>query len=105
MGGHGGEEMHHDAEPEGIMVVAQDGEESHEEEVDETKDPRYHANTTPEEHVYPEQTLTKGGDGEVAGREKQMRPTKPTWKNGDNAMSESMGLKFMKEYEGIKVKK
>jgi hypothetical protein len=106
MGGHGGEEMHHDTEPEGIMVVAQDaGEESHDEEVDETKDPRYHANTTPEEHVYPEQTLTKGGDGEVAGREKQMRPTKPTWKNGDNAMSESMGLKFMKEYEGIKVKK
>ena len=101
----GGEGMHHQ-EPEGVMVVAQDaGEESHEEEVDETKDPRYHANTTPEEHVYPEQVLTRGGNGEVAGRNKQMH--KDGYQFGDNpmAMKESMGLKFMKEYEGIKVKK
>ena len=104
MGDRGGEEMHQHEEPEGIMVVAHDGEESHEEEVDETKDPRYHANTTPEEHVYPEQVLTRGGNGEVAGRNKQMH--KDGYQFGDNpmAMKESMGLKFMKEYEGIKVK-
>jgi hypothetical protein len=104
MGGHGGEEMHQHEKPEGIMVVAQDGEESHDEEVDETKDTRYQANTTPEEHVYPEQVLTKGGDGEVAGKEKRMHGDRPTWKNGDNPLAET-SLKFMKEYEGIKVKK
>jgi hypothetical protein len=106
MGGHGGEEMHQHEEPEGIMVVAQDDDqEFHDEEVDETKDPRYHANTEPEEHVYPEQVLTRGGDGDVAGRNKQMH--KDGYQFGDNpmAMKESMGLKFMKEYEGIKVKK
>jgi len=74
-------------------------------EVEEAKDPRYHANTTPEEHVYPEQVLTRGGNGDVAGRNKQMH--KDGYQFGDNpmAMKESMGLKFMKEYEGIKVKK
>ena len=106
MAAHGGEEMSHSEEPEGVMVVAQDdGEEMHDEEVEEAKDPRYHANTTPEEHVYPEQTMTKGGDGDVAGREKRMH--KHGYQFGDNpmAMKESMSLKLMKEYEGIKIKK
>ena len=78
-------------------------EEDDEEEVDE--DARYQASTTPEEEVMPTQALTKGGDGEVAGKEKQMNPTKPTWKNGDNAMSESISMKLMKEYESILVRK
>lgn len=76
-----------------------------EQEVDEEKDPRYEANTTPEEHAMPTQALTKGGDGDVAGQEKKMNPTKPTWKNGDNAMSEGMSGKLMREYESIKVQK
>ena len=53
----------------------------------------------------PTQALTKGGDGEVAGKEEKMNPTKPTWKNGDNAMSESISMKLMKEYESILVRK
>jgi hypothetical protein len=71
----------------------------------EAKDERYHANTTPEEHVMPTQVLTKGGDGDVAGQEKKM--TKHGYQFGDNpkAMKESMSLKLIKEYEGIKVKK
>lgn len=74
-----------------------------EEEIEE--DSRYEASTTPEEEVMPTQTLTKGGDGDVAGQEKKMNPNKPTWKNGDNAMSESISLKLMKEYESIKITK
>jgi hypothetical protein len=71
----------------------------------EAKDEHYHANTTPEEHVMPTQVLTKGGDGDVAGKEKKM--TKHGYQFGDNpqAMKESMSLKLIKEYEGIKVKK
>ena len=104
MGGEGGEEAHahvHD-EPEAVMVV---GGEDQDQEVDEAKDERYHANTTPEEHVMPTQTLTKGGDGDVAGEEKKM--SKHGYQFGDNpkAMKESMSLKLIKEYEGIKVKK
>ena len=72
----------------------------------EEKDPRYHANTTPEEEVLPLETQIKGGDGDVAGREKKMN------KNGsarfrDNPLAvknESVSLNFMKEYEAIKVK-
>lgn len=86
-------------EPEGVMVIATPDEEELEE------DSRYEANTTPEEHAYPVQKLTKGGDGDVAGREKRMHPDKPTWKNGDNALAETVSLKMMREYEGIKIKK
>jgi hypothetical protein len=90
----------HEGQPE-IEVIGDEQEEA----VEEEKDPRYEANTTPEEHVMPPQTLTKGGDGDVAGREKKMNPTKPTWKNGDNAMSEGMSTTLMREYESIKVQK
>jgi hypothetical protein len=86
-----------------VEAIAVIGDE--EEAMDEEKDPRYQANTTPEEHVMPTQALTKGGDGEVAGMEKKMNPDKPTWKNGDNAMSEGMSNKLMREYESIKVTK
>ena len=72
----------------------------------EEKDPRYHANTTPEEEILPLETQLKGGDGEVAGKEKRMN------KNGsarfsDNPLAvknESISLNLMKEYEEIKVK-
>lgn len=104
-GAEGGEEAHVHAEPEGVMVVTGGEEEGGEEEVDEAKDERYHANTTPEEHVMPTQVQTKGGDGDVAGEEKRMH--KHGYKFSDNplAMQESASLKLIKEYEGIKVKK
>ncbi len=76
-----------------------------EEEVDEAKDERYHANTTPEEHVMPVQVQTKGGNGDVAGREKKMTPHGYQFGDNPQAMKESMSLKLIKEYEAIKVKK
>ena len=88
-------------EPEGIMVVAHDDEE----EVAEEKDERYHASTTPEEHVMPVQVQTKGGNGDVAGQEKKMTPNGYQFGDNPRAMKESMSLKLIKEYEAIKVKK
>jgi hypothetical protein len=76
-----------------------------EQEVDEAKDERYHANTTPEEHVMPVQAQTKGGDGDVAGKEKKMTPHGYQFGDNPQAMKESMSLKLIKEYEDIKVKK
>lgn len=76
-----------------------------EKEVDEAKDERYHANTTPEEHVMPVQVQTKGGDGDVAGQEKKMTPHGYQFGDNPQAMKESMSLKLIKEYEAIKVKK
>jgi hypothetical protein len=72
------------------------------EKMSEEKDDRYEANTTPEEEVLPIQTQLKGGDGEVAGKEKKM--TSHGYQFADNpiAMKESMTLKLMKEYESIK---
>jgi hypothetical protein len=76
-------------------------------------------NNTPDEEVMGVEVLTKGGDGEVAGMEKKMHNDKPTFKNGDNALSETkeiikpaaefnfvkeMGRDLMKAYEGIKTK-
>jgi len=99
------------------VVVAQDDDEEveenmavqavpeEEEEVDEAKDSRYEASTTPDEHVMPVQSQTKGGDGDVAGQEKKMRPEGYKFSDNPAAMSESMSLKLIKEYEGIKVKK
>ena len=63
--------------------------------------------------------MLRGGDGEVAGMEKAMHNDKPTFKNGDNPLSETtdlikpaaefdfveaMGRKLMQAYEGIKAK-
>jgi hypothetical protein len=94
------------AEP-GVTVVSTEPEA----EVDEEKDPRYQANTSPEEHVMPVQALTKGGDGEVAGKEKAMTPNGYQFGDNPRAMKESIqgldnfGLDMMKEYESIKIKK
>jgi hypothetical protein len=71
----------------------------------EAKDEHYHANTTPDEHVMPVQVQTKGGDGDVAGREKKMTPNGYQFGDNPHAMKESMSLKLIKEYENIKVKK
>jgi hypothetical protein len=72
---------------------------------------------TPEEVVYGEDVLLKGGDGEMAGMEKAQHPNKPTFKNGDNPLAktpmesrefdplESMGRRLMKQYESIKLQK
>ena len=101
MGGHDDGEAHVHAEPEAVVVVDQDDEET----VDEDKDERYHANTTPDEHVMPTQSQTKGGDGDVAGQEKKMRPHGYQFGDNPSAMNEGMGSKLMKEYEKIKVRK
>ena len=71
----------------------------------EAKDERYHASTTPDEHVMPVQAQTKGGNGDVAGREKKMTPHGYQFGDNPQAMKESMSLKLIKEYETIKVKK
>lgn len=67
---------------------------------------------TPDEEVQGEDVLLKGGDGEVAGGEKAMKPNKPTWKNADNPLAENefnpveaMGRRLMRQYEAIKVQK
>ena len=74
---------------------------------------------TPDEEIQGEDVLLKGGDGEVAGAEKKMNSTKPTFKNADNALAENkdllkpaaefnyvkeMGRDLMKAYQGIKAK-
>jgi hypothetical protein len=72
--------------------------------------PKY--DNTPDEEVEGEDVLLKGGDGEVAGKEKRMHGDKPTFKNGDNPIAESefnpveaMGRRLMKQYEAIKIAK
>ena len=79
-------------------------------DTDIAEPPEY--DNTPDEEVMSVDVLTKGGDGEVAGKEKAMHGDKPTWKNGDNPIAESefnpveaMGRKLMKQYEAIKVAK
>lgn len=74
---------------------------------------------SPDECVQGEEVLLKGGDGEVAGKEKAMHNDKPTFKNADNPLSEDkallkpaaefnfvkeMGRDLMKAYQGIKTK-
>jgi hypothetical protein len=72
--------------------------------------PKY--DNTPDEEVEGEDVLLKGGDGEVAGKEKRMHGDKPTFKNGDNPLAEAefnpveaMGRRLMRAYEAIKVAK
>ena len=74
--------------------------------VKEEKDSRYEANTTPEEELLPLEVQLKGGDGEVAGKEKEMSPHgSARFSDNPLAVKESMTAKLMREYEGIKVKK
>ena len=81
------------------------------EPMEEEKDPRYEASTTPDEDVKPVQVLTKGGNGDVAGQEKQMKPEGYKFSDNPLAMKESiddlsnMGLELMKAYESIKLQK
>ena len=101
----GGEQA---AEPQGMVVIAQDSEEGQEqdyEEMDEEKDPRYQASTTPDEQVAPVQALTKGGNGDVAGQEKKMKPGGYQFGDNNLAMQESLSAQLMKEYNSIKIKK
>lgn len=100
----------HSDQPAALVVTDEP-----EEEMEEAKDERYHASTTPDEQVAPVQAQTKGGDGDVAGQEKTMR--KHGYQFGDNNLAmrevategiqdlDTMGRKLMKEYESIKVKK
>ena len=79
-------------------------------DTDIAEPPEY--DNTPDEEVMSVDVLTKGGDGEVAGKEKRMHGDKPTFKNGDNPLAENefnpveaMGRRLMKQYEAIKVAK
>jgi hypothetical protein len=83
-----------------------------EEGMAEEKDSRYEANTTPEETVLPTQALTKGGDGDVAGEEKDMDPDGSS-RFSDNPLAvkkvkeeidslENMGLNLLRDYNSIK---
>jgi ribosome-associated protein YbcJ (S4-like RNA binding protein) len=83
-------------------LSADGGEDTDIEKMSEEKDDRYEANTTPEEEVLPVQSQLKGGDGEVAGKEKKMTPHGYKFADNPLAMNESMTLKLMKEYESIK---
>ena len=83
-----------------------------EQPVEEEKDPRYEANTTPEEEVMPVQVQIKGGNGEVAGMEKAMhKDGAARFSDNPLAMKESiddmseMGRDLMKAYESIKIQK
>jgi hypothetical protein len=76
--------------------------------MEEAKDDRYHASTTPEEEVIPLETQLQGGDGEVAGKTKKMNKHGSA-RFSDNPLAakdvaESISLSLMKEYESIKVK-
>ena len=100
----------HSEEPAALVVTNEP-----EQEMEEAKDERYHASTTPDEQVAPIQAQLKGGDGDVAGQEKTMR--KHGYQFGDNNLAmrevategienlDTMGTRLMKEYESIKVKK
>jgi hypothetical protein len=86
------------------VQVSMHGEHDHEhghEEMEEAKDERYHASTTPDEQVYDLAVQLKGGNGDVAGQEKPMH--KHGYKFSDNplAMNESIA----KDYASIKVAK
>lgn len=83
-----------------------------EQPVEEEKDPRYEANTTPEEEVMPVQVQIKGGNGEVAGMEKAMhKDGAARFSDNPLAMKESvedlseMGRDLFKSYESIKIQK
>lgn len=80
------------------------------------EDERYDASTTPDEHVFPISTLTKGGDGEVAGKEKTMhKDGAARFSDNPLAMKEeeleeaeidpiaNLGRDLMQEYESIKM--
>jgi hypothetical protein len=79
----------------------------------EDKDSRYEANTTPQERLFKTQDLVKGGDGDVAGREKNANShdnspigdIRPISDKGQKIKTESVAMSLMKEYESIKVKK
>ena len=83
-----------------------------EQPVEEEKDPRYEASTTPEEEVMPVQAQIKGGNGEVAGMEKSMhKDGAARFSDNPLAMKESiddlseMGRDLFKSYESIKIQK
>ena len=74
-----------------------------EKEMEEDHTPGHLIGNGTDPQVLPVQALTKGGDGEVAGKEKQMH--KHGYKFSDNplAMENKLGGRFMQEYESIKL--
>ncbi len=74
-----------------------------EEEMEEEHVPGHLVGNGTEPQVMPVQSLTKGGDGEVAGKEKQMHPHGYKFSDNPLAMENKLGGRFLKEYESIKL--
>lgn len=74
-----------------------------EEEMEEEHVPGHLVGNGTEPQVMPVQSLTKGGDGEVAGKEKQMYPNGYKFSDNPMAMENKLGGRFLKEYESIKL--
>ena len=81
--------------------------------IGEEKDTRYQASTTPNEHVMSTDVQLKGGDGEVAGKEKEMveggsarfSDNPKSVQHTKESKQSSVSLSFLKEYESILQKK
>ena len=95
-------------QPVEVQVAA---EPQQEEAIEE--DSRYEASTTSDEHYYPTDTLTKGGDGEVAGKEKAMSKDGAA-RFSDNPLAvkeeafdplSALSDKLKSAYESIKIQK
>lgn len=74
-----------------------------EEEMEEEHVPGHLVGNGTEPRVMSVQTLTKGGDGEVAGKEKQMHPHGYKFSDNPLSMENKLGGRFLKEYESIKL--
>jgi hypothetical protein len=88
-------------EPEAVYQPVEVVVDDAEEDLEEEKDPRYHASTTPDEQVYGTDIQLKGGNGDVAGQEKKMH--KHGYQFGDNPIA--MRETAARDYESIKVRK
>lgn len=78
---------------------------STDEEMGEDHIPGHLVGNGTEPQTMPVQALTKGGTGEVAGKEKQMHPGGYKFSDNPLAMENKLGGRFLKEYESIKLAK
>ena len=78
---------------------------STDEEMGEDHIPGHLVGNGTEPQTMPVQALTKGGTGEVAGKEKQMHPGGYKFSDNPMAMENKLGGCFLKEYESIKLAK
>lgn len=74
-----------------------------EKEMEEDHIPGHLVGNGTEPQEMPVQALTKGGTGEVAGKEKTMHPHGYKFSDNPLAMENKLGGRFMQEYESIKL--